>query len=1022
MAVYGKTWWGQKWLEAFNDIDDENRLPRGRTYANTGRAHDIKINGNIVTAKVSGSRPSPYKVKITFQEFNQDIQENLKEIITNSPLILSQLLNKKLPLQIVKNLQQTKIKLFPSNWREIEASCDCPDWAMPCKHIASVIYLLCAQIDKNPFTLFEVHNCDLLNLINDYRDGRINDIQKITTIEQIFEISKETTTQQNADLTIDLSKIQNLINCIITILENAPPFYDKNFRDILAAVYKYWQTHAHIAQKWSYFNTQRAISNTKTKLSEEEIFLAKWHHPEKLDTICLEVDENYSIQFITHESHKLFAQQKNDAHNIVKFLEELPNALLHKMCPKIRFLHILHQYTVTLLEKSAITPQLIQTKQERTLVRWVPALFDKNVKDIYEQLCDACPEDLVIYYGQKISNNEQIKTAVSWMISGLIYNNLPSNLANQSSLDVFQLFFCGKKLHFKNFTDKETPNAINQWLSKLYISERHHKLYLKIEEQKEAFELIAQILLENASVPITIKKALQTDKLETRLEILSDLALIADYLPEFDSMIQDASNARFSLDDFAPLFLRILPALQAIGVIVVLPKSLHRLLKPRINLALKSKEKIKDDRPSFLSLQNLLEFNWQIAIGDQSISIAEFKQILKQSGEIVKVMDNYILLDEKEVEALLKQIEKLPESLSQEYLLQAMLAEEIDSAMVSLDDNLQRLMQSFNKYQQLPVPNNLKACLRPYQELGFNWLIQNIHSSFGSILADDMGLGKTIQVIAVVLYLKNQGFLDMGWRVLIVAPTGLLSNWEKEFRKFAPSIKTCLYHGNNRELVEECDVILTSYGLARSDTKELNEMKWCVLVIDEAQNIKNPYSEQTKAIKSIYARHKIALSGTPVENRLLEYWSIFDFTNKMYLGTLKQFKDRYASPIEKKRNEGALDRFRKITAPFMLRRLKSDKSIIADLPDKIETNRYCQLTPEQTGLYQKVVNNSMEKIEKSEGIKRKGLVLQLINALKQICNHPHQFIKKQKKISFEQSGKMLILEEILSEIDNITSV
>lgn len=1015
MTVYGKTWWGQKWLETFNDIDDENRLPRGRTYANTGRAYNIKIQGNIVTAKVSGSSPSPYKVRIIFQEFDQNTQGNLREIISNSPLILSQLLNKKLPTQIVENLEQAKIKLFPSSWREIDASCSCPDWAMPCKHIASVIYLLCAQIDKNPFTLFEVHNCDLLHLINDYRDGRVNDIQKITTLEQIFKVSKGTTNQA-IDLKIDFSKIPNLMNCIITILENAPPFYDKNFRDTLAAVYKYWQTHAHIAQKWSDFG---AASNAKSKFSEEEICLEKWHHPEKLDTFYIEVDENYSIQVITHDSHNIFAQQKDDARNVVKFLEELPNALLHKMCPKIRILHILYQYTVTLLEKSAITPQIIQNKQGLTLIRWIPALFDKNVKDIYVQLCDACPEDLVIYNGQKISANEQIKTVVSWIISGLIYNNLPSNLANQQSLDVFQLFFSGKRLHFKNFTDTETPNAINQWLSKLYITERSYKLYLKFEEKKGVFELVAQILLDNASVPISIKRALQSKKLETRLEILSDLSLIADYLPEFDSMIQGVSNACFSFDDFAPLFLRILPALQAIGVIVVLPKSLHKILKPKINLALKSKEKIKSDRPSFLSLQNLLEFNWQIAIGDQSISIEEFKKTLKQSGQLVKVMDNYILLDEKEVTELLKQIEKLPESLPHEYLLQAMLAEEIDSATVSLDGNLKKLTQSFNKYQQLPIPNNLKACLRPYQERGFNWLVQNIHSSFGSILADDMGLGKTIQVIAVILYLKNNGFLEMGHRVLIVAPTGLLSNWDKEFRKFAPDITTCLYHGNKRELLEACDVVLTSYGLVRSDKKELNKVKWRVLVIDEAQNIKNPYSEQTKAIKSIDAMHKIAMSGTPVENRLLEYWSIFDFTNKMYLGTLKQFKDRYASPIEKERNEGALDRFRKVTAPFMLRRLKNDKSIIADLPEKIENNLYCQLTPEQTALYQNVVDNSLKKIEESEGIERKGLVLQLINSLKQICNHPSQFIKKQKKISFEQSGKMLVLEEILSEINNI---
>ena len=173
------------------------------------------------------------------------------------------------------------------------------------------------------------------------------------------------------------------------------------------------------------------------------------------------------------------------------------------------------------------------------------------------------------------------------------------------------------------------------------------------------------------------------------------------------------------------------------------------------------------------------------------------------------------------------------------------------------------------------------------------------------------------------------------------------------------------------------------------------------LIIDEAQNIKNSTKEQAKAIKSIRASYHIAMSGTLVENRLSELWSIMDFSNRGFLGNMKEFNEQFSIPIEQKNDEQTAELLKKTTAPFMMRRLKSDKSIISDLPDKIETNRYCQLTPEQTGLYQKAVDNSMKKIEKSEGIERKGLVLQLINALKQICNHPSQFIKKQKKISFD---------------------
>ncbi|MEK7339319.1 MAG: DEAD/DEAH box helicase, partial [Verrucomicrobiota bacterium] len=398
-------------------------------------------------------------------------------------------------------------------------------------------------------------------------------------------------------------------------------------------------------------------------------------------------------------------------------------------------------------------------------------------------------------------------------------------------------------------------------------------------------------------------------------------------------------------------------------------------------------------------------------------SLIEFKKMIKESRGLIRIVDEYVLLDEKEMQALLKQIEKLPEHLSQADLMQAMLAKELNGASVDVDKQFNTLFHQLEKSDPISIPKNLNAQLRPYQERGFNWLLQNIEIGFGSILADDMGLGKTLQVIATILHLKNKGFFNMGQRVLVVVPTGLLSNWQKEIKIFAPDLNLWVYHGQNRELTHEYDVLITSYGLARRDKKELGKMKWLLLIIDEAQNIKNPHTEQTKAVKSIEAQHKIAMSGTPVENRMLEYWSIFDFTNKHYLGTPKQFKDRYALPIEKERDKDCLTRFKKITNPFILRRLKNDKSIIADLPDKIENNRYCSLSTEQTSLYQEVVDMSVRKIEESEGIERKGLVLKLINSLKQICNHPSQF-SKNKRADIEQSGKMELLREILLEIDN----
>jgi SNF2 family DNA or RNA helicase len=285
-----------------------------------------------------------------------------------------------------------------------------------------------------------------------------------------------------------------------------------------------------------------------------------------------------------------------------------------------------------------------------------------------------------------------------------------------------------------------------------------------------------------------------------------------------------------------------------------------------------------------------------------------------------------------------------------------------------------------------------------------------------------MGLGKTLQVITTLLKYKEEGWLQKT-PALVVAPTSLLTNWSKELEKFAPSLKYEIYNGGARSLKDkEFDVLLTSYGLARSDNELLKKQKWFVVVTDEAQNIKKNETAQTKAVKSLPAQTYIAMSGTPVENRLSEYWSIMDFANRGLLGNLIFFKNSFARPIQNQHDEAALERFKKITAPFLLRRLKKDKSIIADLPDKIEQDQFCTLTKDQAALYETTVQKALKAISDTEGDKdkmfeRQGLVLQMIMALKQICNHPAQFLKN-KKFDASASGKVLLLLELLETINS----
>lgn len=313
------------------------------------------------------------------------------------------------------------------------------------------------------------------------------------------------------------------------------------------------------------------------------------------------------------------------------------------------------------------------------------------------------------------------------------------------------------------------------------------------------------------------------------------------------------------------------------------------------------------------------------------------------------------------------------------------------------------------------IPKELTGNLRPYQKIGYSWLVQNIKHNFGCILADDMGLGKTIQVLTTILHFKEQNPHDNNPSLIIVPPT-LLSNWENEINKFTPTLSYYIYHGSNRVFpLDDYDIILTSYGVIRLDLDMFLDKKWFICVIDEAQNIKNPNTQQTKAIKSVPAFNKIALTGTPIENKLTDYWSIFDFVNKGYLSTLDNFKAKYVFRIERLEESSTLENFKTITKPFVLRRLKTDDNIKDELPDKIVNDIYCSLTKKQILLYNAIMEGIFEDLEGKTGIERRGIILNIITGLKQACNHPAQYLHSDNP-KINESGKMELLITILENI------
>ncbi|HHP7244493.1 MAG TPA: DEAD/DEAH box helicase, partial [Elainellaceae cyanobacterium] len=347
------------------------------------------------------------------------------------------------------------------------------------------------------------------------------------------------------------------------------------------------------------------------------------------------------------------------------------------------------------------------------------------------------------------------------------------------------------------------------------------------------------------------------------------------------------------------------------------------------------------------------------------------------------------------------------------------------------DEALADMMTKLNDKSQLePIddPEQLNGHLREYQKRGVSWLQYLEELGLNGCLADDMGLGKTVQVIARLLQEREQAQHNGSTSLsptLLIAPTSVIGNWHREIQKFAPQLRSHVHHGSQRvtdadafkQAWETYDVLITSFTLARKDAKLLTSVDWHRVVLDEAQNIKNPKAAQTKAILKLSAPHRLALTGTPVENRLLDLWSIFNFLNPGYLGNQSQFRRNFELPIQKANDPRQSTTLKTLVEPFILRRVKTDQAIIKDLPDKVEQKLYCNLTKEQASLYEATVKDVEEQLKSTdEGIQRKGLILATLMKLKQICNHPMQFLQDGSEFTPERSHKLSRLTEMVDEV------
>jgi hypothetical protein len=561
-------------------------------------------------------------------------------------------------------------------------------------------------------------------------------------------------------------------------------------------------------------------------------------------------------------------------------------------------------------------------------------------------------------------------------------------------------------------------------------AEEPWRLTLHVQATRDPSLVIdaARLMSQGTDDPLILERPFET----AREHLRADVARAARHFPPLAPCAEAAGPFACDLTlDEAYAFLRdAAPLLESEGFGVWVPQWWQKE-GPRLSVRLdiRPAQSTSSAAPSELGLDAVVAFDWRLAVGDADLSPEEISHLSTLKEPLVRLRGRWLEVQPSDVQAALRFVHKgrggrmtLAEALRQCYL-----ADDLNTGLPMVGLRAQGWIEAFlnaeeglQKIEHLDAPAGFHGTLRPYQLRGVEWLNFLSRLGLGACLADDMGLGKTIQLIAQLLSERERGTVP--GPTLLVVPMSLVGNWRREIERFGPSLRVIIHHGTERltgnEFVREVgryDVVISTYGLIHRDREHLAAVDWHRITLDEAQNIKNPAAKQAVAIRSLRALHRVALTGTPVENRLSELWSILDFLNAGYLGTASEFRRRFAVPIERGRDTDRAKRLRQLIRPFVLRRLKTDPKVQVDLPEKMEMKVFCNLTREQAALYEAVVTDMLGQIGQSDGMQRRGLILATLVKLKQICNHPAHFLSDTAGLA-HRSGKCDRLTEMLEEV------
>ena len=524
--------------------------------------------------------------------------------------------------------------------------------------------------------------------------------------------------------------------------------------------------------------------------------------------------------------------------------------------------------------------------------------------------------------------------------------------------------------------------------------------------------------------------ALKHYRVDVTEHTLSSLGQAARLCPDISTSLNDARPSGYVLDTIAAykFLTETASVLEQNGFGVLLP-AWWTGKGTKTRLAVRASVKSPAMRAgSGLSLKKVIQFNWQLALGGRKLTQRELEALARIKAPLVRLRGQWVEMNASEIQEAIKFWKnKAPEKTTVRDLIQIALGAKdapggFDFAGIKATGWVGKLLKQLDgkdEFNELEPPAAFVGTLRPYQLRGYSWLHFLRQWGLGACLADDMGLGKTIQTLALIQHDWEAG-IDRP--ALLVCPTSVVNNWQKEAARFTPKLPVLVHHGADRVRGEAFAnkarrqaMVISSYGLLQRDIESLRKVEWAGVILDEAQNVKNSETKRARAARAIPADYRIALTGTPVENNVGDLWSIMEFLNAGFLGTLTAFKRNFFIPIQVQRDADAAERLKRVTGPFILRRLKTDRSIISDLPDKLEMKVYCSLTKEQASLYAAVLKDVEQTLNSAVGIERKGLILATLSKLKQVCNHPAQFLGDNSRLT-KRSGKLDRLTEMLEEI------